>query len=257
MARVALVTGATSGIGAATALALADAGTSVAVSGRRVAGVERLEGELRARDVNALGVVADMSSATDIDRLLAEVASELGPIDVLVNNVGHSPSRNFQRMTDDEWKSLFDLNLLAAVRCTRAVLPHMRERGWGRIVMVASAAAKRPRAELIDYSASKAAMLATAKALSRRYGPDGVLVNTVLPGLIRTEMWERAAGEIAAVRSIEPDEVFASRATEVPLGRYGTSEEVAAVIAFLASDAASYVNGAAIDIDGGLNPHIL
>ena len=132
----------------------------------------------------------------------------------------------------------------------------MRDAGWGRIVMVSSAAAKMPSAPLIDYGAAKAALLASAKALARRYGRDGVLVNTVLPGLIRTPMWERAAGEIAAAGEIDAAAVFAEMSKQVPLGRYGSAEEVAAVIAFLASDAASYVNGAAIDVDGGMSPHV-
>ncbi len=254
--RVALVTGASAGIGAATVRALAGVGMAVAFSARAPQAVAELQEEVTAAGGRALGVVADMAVAEDVDAFLGRASAQLGPADVLVNNVGQAPSRNFLRMSDDEWRALLDVNLMAAVRCTRAVLPHMREAGWGRIVMVSSAAAKMPNAALIDYGAGKAALLATAKALSRRYGPDGVLVNTVLPGLIRTPMWDQAAAEIAAAREVEPEAVFAEMSKQVPLGRYGEAEEVAAVIAFLASDAASYLNGAAIDIDGGMNPHV-
>ena len=143
------------------------------------------------------------------------------------------------------------LNLFSAVHATRAVLPGMRERSWGRVVMVSSLAAKMPYPS-IDYAASKAAMLAVAKGLSRHYARDGVLVNTVLPGLIMTPMWERGSESIAGATGVTAEDVIANLAKEVPLGRYGTAEEVAAVIAFLVSDAASYITGAAIDVDGGL-----
>jgi NAD(P)-dependent dehydrogenase (short-subunit alcohol dehydrogenase family) len=255
--RVAVVTGASAGIGAATVRRLAGLGHAVAFCARDQERVAGLAAEVGAGGAEVLGVAADMSDAASIDAFLDCATAGLGPADVLVNNVGQSPSRNFLRMTDEDWRGLFDLNLLAAVRCTRAVLPGMRERRWGRIVMIGSAAAKLPSAPLIDYAASKAAMLATAKALAGRYGRDGVLVNSVLPGLILTPMWERAAGEIAAASDATPADVIARLGTAVPVGRYGTPEEVAEVIAFLVGDGASYVNGAAIDVDGGSNPHIL
>ena len=255
--KVALITGASAGIGAATVRALAAAGLGVAFTARDADRVRDFECEVRAEGGNVHGVVADMAVPATVERLFAEIAERLGPVDVLVNNVGQSPSRNFQRMSDQDWIDLFDLNLLAAVRCTRAALPSMRERKWGRIVMISSLAAKLPAADLVDYGASKAAMVATAKALAKRYGCDGVLVNSVLPGLIRTPMWERAAAEIAKARELEPERVFAVNSREVPVGRYGSPDEVAAVVKFLVSDAASYVNGAAIDVDGGMNPHLL
>jgi NAD(P)-dependent dehydrogenase (short-subunit alcohol dehydrogenase family) len=251
-----MVTGASAGIGAATVRHLVGSGHAVAFCARDPERVERLAAEF-GDGPEVLGVVADMSDAASIDAFLERAEAGLGPADILVNNVGQSPSRNFLRMTDDDWRALFDLNLIAAVRCTRAVLPGMRGRRWGRIVMVGSAAAKLPNAALVDYAASKAAMLATAKALAGRYGRDGVLVNSVLPGLIHTPMWERAAGEIAAATDSTPDEVIERLGKEVPVGRYGTPEEVAEVIAFLVGDGASYVNGAAFDVDGGSNPHIL
>ena len=158
-------------------------------------------------------------------------------------------------MSDDDWLSLFELNLMSAVRCTRRLLPAMRERKWGRIVMVSSGAGVYPNPALIDYSATKAAMIATGKALARKYGPDNVLVNSVLPGLIHTPMWERAAGEVATANGTTIEAVLAANARSVPLGRYGTAEEVAAVIVFLCSSAASYINGAAITVDGGQGGH--
>lgn len=122
--------------------------------------------------------------------------------------------------------------------------------------MIASGAAKYPNAALIDYGATKAAMISVAKSLSRKYGSDGVLINSVLPGLIHTAMWERAATEIAEANNTTMEKVLEKNGRSVPVGRYGTSEEVAAVIAFLCTNAASYVNGTAIEVDGGTSAHI-
>ena len=191
-----------------------------------------------------------MADADSTAAFLDAVATDVGDIDIVVNNVGASPSRNFLYMSDDDWTSLFELNLMSAVRCTRAFLPHMREQRWGRIVMVSTGAAKNPDASLVDYAASKAAMVSVAKSLARKYGADNVLVNSVLPGLVRTAMWERAASEIAQSSDTDVESVIAARAANVPLGRFGTSEEIANVVLFLCSEHASYVNGAAIDVDG-------
>ncbi|MEM9622534.1 MAG: SDR family oxidoreductase, partial [Pseudomonadota bacterium] len=154
------------------------------------------------------------------------------------------------------WHTLHELNLMSAVRCTRRLLPAMRKQKWGRVVMIASGAAKYPSAALIDYGTTKAAMISMAKSLARKYGADGVLINSVLPGLIHTAMWERAATEIAQATDSTMDKVLENNGRTVPVGRYGTSEEVAQVIAFLCSNAASYVNGAAIEVDGGSAGHI-
>jgi NAD(P)-dependent dehydrogenase (short-subunit alcohol dehydrogenase family) len=159
-------------------------------------------------------------------------------------------------MSDEDWLSLFELNLLSAVRCTRRLLPAMRTQKWGRVVMVSSGAAFYPNAALIDYGATKAAMVAMGKALARKYGADGVLVNSILPGLIHTPMWERAAGEVADANKTTMDAVLAANARSVPVGRYGTAEEVAAAIVFLCTNAASYINGAAITVDGGQGGHV-
>ena len=202
------------------------------------------------------GYVADMSDGASVDSFLDAVEHDVGPADILVNNVGASPSRNFLYMTDDDWEDLLRLNLLSAVRCTRRFLPHMRTQKWGRVVMVASGAAKYPSAALIDYAASKAAMVATGKALAGKYGADGVLVNSIVPGLILTAMWERAADEIAEAGGTTRDAVLAQQSERVPIGRYGTADEVAAMIVFLCSNAASYVNGATIDVDGGMGTHV-
>lgn len=254
--RRAVVTGASIGIGAAAVTGLADHGAEVIFCARGADAVHELAGYRPPDGPGSVhGVVADMGRADSVAEFLAAV-DERGPVDILVNNVGASPSRNFLYMTDEDWEQLHQLNLMSAVRCTRHLLPAMRAQKWGRVVMVASAAAKYPGAALIDYAATKAAMVATAKALAGKYGADGVLVNSVLPGLIHTEMWNRAADEVAEATGATRDEIIERNAKGVPVGRYGTAGEVAAVIVFLCTDAASYVNGVSLSVDGGSGAHI-
>ena len=253
--RRAVVTGASLGIGAATARLLADMGAEVEFCARNENAIRDLSTYDPTGSGSLKGHVADMGNRESVEEFVSAV-SESGPISILVNNVGASPSRNFQYMTDEEWTELHELNLMSAVRCTRHFLPDMRNQKWGRVIMIASGAAKYPGAALVDYAATKAAMIATGKALAGKYGKDGVLVNSVLPGLIHTAMWDRAAGEVADASGARPEEVLANNSRSVPVGRYGTAEEVANVIAFLCSEAASYVNGAAIDVDGGQGTHV-
>jgi 3-oxoacyl-[acyl-carrier protein] reductase len=254
--RRAVVTGASVGIGAATARLLADHGARVAICARGGDAVEALAAyRPPAGEGSIEGLVADMGDAASVAAFLDAVDAG-GPVDILVNNVGASPSRNFLYLPDADWEELFQLNLMSAVRCTRHLLPGMRERKWGRVVMIASSAAVYPGAALIDYAATKAAMVATAKALAGKYGADNVLVNSVLPGLIHTEMWNRAADEVAAATGSTRDDVLARNAKGVPVGRYGTAEEVAALIVFLCTEAASYVNGVAVAVDGGSGGHV-
>ncbi|HCJ86065.1 MAG TPA: hypothetical protein DHV80_05850 [Acidimicrobiaceae bacterium] len=253
--RRAVVTGASLGIGAATARLLADMGAEVEFCARNENAIRDLSTYDPTGNGSLKGHVADMGNRESVEEFVSAV-SESGPISILVNNVGASPSRNFQYMTDEEWTELHELNLMSAVRCTRHFLPDMRNQKWGRVIMIASGAAKYPGAALVDYAATKAAMIATGKALAGKYGKDGVLVNSVLPGLIHTAMWDRAAGEVADASGARPEEVLANNSRSVPVGRYGTAEEVANVIAFLCSEAASYVNGAAIDVDGGQGTHV-
>ena len=249
----ALVTGASLGIGAAVVKTLSDHGASVVFCARSKDAVEELSSYASSGDVT--GLVADMGNAKSTDSFLSNVEA-LGGCDILVNNVGASPSRNFLYMSDEDWNQLFELNLMSAVRCTRKFLPSMRSNKWGRVVMVASAAAKYPGAALIDYGASKAAMISISKSLGKKYGADGVLVNSVMPGLIHTAMWEKAATEIAESSGGSMESVLENNGKSVPVGRYGTSEEVAALIIFLCSNASSYINATSIEVDGGMANHI-
>ena len=249
--RRAVVTGASLGIGEAVVQELADMGAEVVFCARNKDAVDKLA----QYSPRVLGLVADMSEQSSTESFLDQVEAG-GGVDILVNNVGASPSRNFLYMSDEDWQDLHELNILSAVRCTRRLLPNMRKQKWGRVVMIASGAAKYPNAALIDYGATKAAMISISKSLSKKYGGDGVLVNSVLPGLIHTAMWERAATEIADANETTMEKVLENNGRGVPVGRYGTSKEVADVVAFLCSNAASYVNGSAVEVDGGTAAHI-
>ena len=249
----AVVTGASVGIGAETVRVLAEHGADVAFCARTPDGVDALVAEMAtAGGGKVSGYVADLGDAEATERFADAVEADLGAPDLLVNNVGASPSRNFLYMTDDEWRDLFELNVMAAVRLTRRFLPAMRKAGWGRVVMINTVAAKYPGAALVDYAATK--------ALARKYAADGVLINSVMPGRVRTAMWERTALEIAESRGSTEQEaieaVFTERSGDIPIGRYGTSREIANAVLFLCSDLASYFAGATIDVDGGLGSHV-
>jgi 3-oxoacyl-[acyl-carrier protein] reductase len=250
----AVVTGASLGIGEAVVKMLAEHGADVSFCARNPEAVNTLS-SFEPANGSIKGFVADMGNKESTDSFIGSVQED-GPVDILVNNVGASPSRNFLYMTDEDWQELHELNLLSAVRCTRAFLPNMREKKWGRVIMVSSSAGKYPNAALIDYGTTKAAMISMSKSLAKKYGSDGVLVNSILPGLIHTAMWERAATEIAEATGGKMEDVIKNNGHSVPVGRYGTSEEVASLITFLCTNAASYINGTSIEVDGGQSGHI-
>ena len=253
----AVVSGASVGIGAETVRVLAEHGADVAFCARTPEAVESLAAGLAGAPGTVRGYVADLQDAGATDTFCDAVEADLGAPDILVNNVGASPSRNFLHMSDDDWFSLFELNVMAAVRLTRRFLPAMRSQGWGRVVMMNTAAAKYPGPAIIDYSATKGALAVATKALARKYAADNVLINSIAPGRIRTEMWERTAREVADARGHgDVEAVFMERSKDIPIGRFGRSDEIANVVLFLCSDLATYVAGATIDVDGGLGSHV-
>ncbi|TWV57407.1 SDR family oxidoreductase [Streptomyces misionensis] len=253
--RRALVTGAGAGIGAAVVRALARHGARVALCAHDERELAELTEELRSTGAEVHPICADLSDAGAVACVEAGCRATLGGCDILVNNVGIAPLQPFEQAGPDDWEALFRLNLLAAVALTRAFLPDMRAQQWGRIVMTGSTLAKYPTAAQVPYAASKAALAVTAKALAREYAADGVLVNSVMPGRIRTSLWERAA-RARAGGADSTGELVAARSRDIPLGRFGRPQEVANVVLFLVSELASYVNGVALDVDGGLAPHV-
>jgi 3-oxoacyl-[acyl-carrier protein] reductase len=254
--RVCVVTGSTGGIGLETARLLADEGARVVVSGRTQERVERAKTEVGA----ALGVVCDLVDPEAPNLLIEQVTAELGPVDVLVNNVGIAYQRSFEEVSDEQWDEMWQLNVMSYVRAIRAVLPEMRDRARGVIVNVSSTAGKRPSTSMPDYSVTKAAVLSLSRLVADLYAAAGIRCNAVTPGPTATDAWlgEDGLADQQARRSGKArDEVLDAVGKGRPLGRLAEPEEIAAVIAFLCSDRSSYVTGAAWSADGGTVPIII
>jgi 3-oxoacyl-[acyl-carrier protein] reductase len=248
--RVCLVTGSTSGIGLETARMLSAEGARVAICGRDAKRVERAREEVNA----AIALVADLSGAGAADELVAETESALGPVQCLVNNVGEAYEASFAELSDRQWDELWQLNVMSYVRCIRAVLPAMRAGGAGTIVNVSSSAGKRPSTGMPNYSVTKAAVLSMSRLVADLYAKDGIRCNAVAPGPTATGAWLAEGGladQQAARISKTREEVIRAVGAGRPLGRLAEPEEIASVIAFLCSDRASYVTGAAWSADGG------
>lgn len=242
--RVALVTGASSGIGAATAATLAELGARVAIGyNRNASGAEATRDRILAAGRTAIAVRADVRRADEVKRLVGQAASELGPIDILVNNAGSLVARRGIRDVSEEYlDEIFALNLKSAVLASQAVAPSMIERRRGAIVNVVSIAGHTgggPGAGV--YASAKAALTASTKSLARELAPHGIRVNAVSPGVIDTPFHE----------VFSTPEMMKTFVGMIPLGRVGTSQECANVIAFLASDASSYIVGETIEVNGG------
>ena len=245
--KVAIVTGGSQGIGRATALRLAAEGASVVIAARGRELLDQVAGEIRAAGGSVAAVQADVSRAEDCARLVAEALKAFGRLDILVNNAGTSATGEFESVTDDIWQADFELKLFGAIRLARLAIPHMKRHGGGRIVNITNIGAKQPRAKSMPTTVTRAAGLAFTKALSKEFAPHQILVNTVCIGLVRAGQHERKA----AKAGIAVEQLYANMAKDIPLGRVGRAEEVANAIAFLASEAASYITGTSINLDGG------
>jgi 3-oxoacyl-[acyl-carrier protein] reductase len=254
--RVCIVTGSTAGIGRETARLLADEGARVVVNGRSAETVERVTKEIGA----ALGVPGDLSEPNAPAELVRRTEKELGRVDCLVNNVGLAVQTSLEELSDEDWDSMWQLNVMSYLRAIRAALPGMRERRFGRIVNVSSTAAKRPSTGMPNYSVTKAAVLSLSRLVADLYAKDGILCNAIAPGPTASPAWLAPGGlaDQAAERSGKSrEEVLEGVGKGRPLGRLAEPEEIAAVIVFLCSDRAGYVTGAAWSADGGTVPIIL
>jgi 3-oxoacyl-[acyl-carrier protein] reductase len=239
--RTVLVTGAARGIGAATALAMAGAGAHVALFDRDGAGLERTAGEIGAAGGEAMAVTGDVTDASSVKRAVAAVMERWRQLDVLVNNAGILRDATLGKVSDEDWALTHDVNLRGAMVCAREVLPPMLAAGFGRILSATSMVARSGNYGQTSYASSKAGIVGLTRTWARELGPKGITANAVAPGFIDTDM----------VRSVPP-KVVAAAIARTPAGRLGRPEEVASVYVFLASDLATFINGAVVGVDGGI-----
>lgn len=250
--KVAVVAAASKGLGRAVAHELAAEGARVVICARGIEALKAARDEIAARtraDVRA--VAADVSTMEGIETLAADALRSYGRVDILVNNAGGPPSGPFEQHPWDAWEKAVQLTLRSAVELTRRVLPGMRERRWGRVINITSIAVKQPVDGLILSNSIRAAVTGWARTLATEVAPDGITVNNVLPGYTHTDRVEQLNAARAASEGVSPEEIQRRIESQIPMRRLGEPREFGAMVAFLASDRASYVTAQSIPVDGG------
>ena len=255
--RVAIVTGGNRGIGFAISAGLLKEGAHVVVASldpaRNAHAVETLKAKSNSR---VLGVPTDLNDVAAVDALFKTTLKEFGRLDILINNATNVVQGGFFSMTEEHWDRAFDNKLRGTVRCIRHAVPPMRERKWGRIVNVSGGAAWTPQLGAIATGVNNAAVQNLTVALANELGKDGILVNAIVPTAVRTERHDQNIRDAMAKTGQSEAEVLKPRVAKIPLGRMGTAEEIAAVAAFLSSERASFVNGSAWAVDGGVSARL-
>ena len=256
--KVAVVAAASQGLGRAIAAALAAEGARVALCSRDQGRIEAAAEAIRRKTgAELLPVAADVTRAEEVNRFVEAAVARWGTVHVAVANAGGPPAKEFAQITLDDWEKAVDLNLMSAVHLARAVLPRMRQQKWGRLIFLTSVAVKEPIAGLLLSNSIRSAVAGLAKSLANECAHENVLVNTVCPGYTRTERLEELAQMLSQQRGQSLEEIVKGWTATIPMGRLGDPEELAALVAFLASERASYITGTAIAVDGGRTKSLL
>jgi 3-oxoacyl-[acyl-carrier protein] reductase len=253
--RVALITGSSRGLGRAMAFEFARSGAHVCLVGRRQDALEETRAELESAAAGkVIACAADVGKASEVERLIASAEQALGPVDILVNNAGTSRRMPFEEITDALWVEDLELKLFAAIRTSRLLFPGMKKRRWGRIINVLNTGAKAPPAGGAPTAVSRAAGMALTKVLAGEGAPHNVLVNALLVGRIDSDQWHKRWQDGDQAQSYQEYLAAMAKDLGLPMGRLGKAEEFANLACFLCSDAGSYINGCAINVDGGMSP---
>lgn len=250
--KIALIAAASRGLGRAVAEEVAREGASLILCSRNETALsETCEAIRNATDAEVLGIPADVSNSASIARVIEEGIKKFGRIDILVTNAGGPPAATFDNLTTEMWEAATRLTLGSVLEMTRAVLPGMKERRWGRVLNITSVAVKQPVDNLMLSNSLRAAVTGFARTLANEVAPFGITVNNILPGYTRTERVTELADRVAAKEGISPSEVISRWEREIPMRRLGEPREFAAMAAFLLSERASYITGSSIAVDGG------
>lgn len=256
--RVAIVTGASQGMGKAIAQGLAREGASLAICARNTETLEKTAEEIRQETkANIIALTADVTKASDIERLVNQAVSSFGRIDILVNNSGGPHATKFQSTSIESWQAGIDLILMSVVNACRAVIPHMQKEKWGRIINITSISVKQPINDLILSNSLRAGVVGLAKSLANELGKDNILVNNVCPGYTLTERLKELVDIRAKNAQLSHEQITKQWEMDVPIGRLAKPEEIADYVVFLASERASYINGTTVAVDGGLVKSIM
>ena len=250
--RATIVTAASSGLGKATAMELAAEGARVMISARRQEALRSAADEIRSvTGTEVLAIAGDVTDEEHVRNLVQETVQQFGSVDILVTNAGGPAAGFFEDFNAGHYRDALELNLISTINLCREAVPHMRKRGWGRIVAITSIAAKQPVENLILSNTARAGVLGFMKSLSQQVASDGITVNTVCPGYHLTERLKSLSSLIAKNEGVSVEDVYARWASSTAVKRIGDPREFAAVVAFLCSERASYLTGAVIQIDGG------
>jgi meso-butanediol dehydrogenase/(S,S)-butanediol dehydrogenase/diacetyl reductase len=253
--QIAIVTGGGRGIGRAIALELGRQGADIVIAELDQAGAKRTAEEVGALGRRSLATTTDVTSRADLRAMVDRAKAEFGRIDILVNNAGIYRAASTLDVTEDHWDAIMNINAKAVFFATQAVLPTMIAQKSGAIVSLASMAGKIGSKTNLPYNASKAAVVSMTKSLALAHAGEGIRVNCVCPGFVETDMWTKVAKEQGALLGMTPEEFTRQRAASVPLRRMEKPEDVAHVVAFLASPRSGYMTGQALSVDGGLVMH--